>query len=261
MHEALCPRDIVEALGRSPQAQALIALYQRLLSGAAVTPDPLDALQQELWLAGLCTESEDLAGTPRLRPRCRLLAALFSDGWAREQQVRLLLQDAVARNEAGGEAGGQAALLRGSQLKIAQAWARRHPEALRPAELRVLLASLEAARTEAEGKHQASAAALQRELRGRADTPPGRVVHPAPPTPIAGGRASLRPAWAAIAILGVLCSALLVRAHRHAARSEQALRVMQERAERAERMLQTLPAARPLTPGAPPPSLARPRGP
>jgi hypothetical protein len=225
-----CLRELAQSLLCSPQAAALLALYRRLLSGMLVTPDPLDPLQRELRLCGLCSEYDDPVGTPRLRPRCRLIASALDDSWAREQEVLLLLQEATAAQAAGGQAAA-AGLLRGGQLKTAQAWARKHPQALQPPQLRVLLASLETARSEAEAKHQASAAALQRELRAKAEA--RRTV---PLDASAAGSLSARPVGllartgpVLLAITGLaLCLALLalVSAQRRASRAEQALQTL-----------------------------------
>ncbi|MFO0576647.1 MAG: hypothetical protein U1A78_21790 [Polyangia bacterium] len=144
----------------SPNAAALLALYKRLLAGAAVLPDFGDALQRELWLCGLCAEGADTVGTPRLRPRCRLFAQRLAEDWVRSREVRHWLAAAAA---------GQP--LRGAQLKTALVFARREAAALPPEEVQALLAALEAALREAENKHQSSAAALQRELRDKPPAP------------------------------------------------------------------------------------------
>lgn len=158
-----------KAVTTSPAAAALLGLYKRLLAGAVVVPDLGDPLQRELWLCGLCAEAADWVGAPRLRPRCRVFALRLDDEWVRGQEVRHWLAAAAS---------GQA--LRGVQLKTAAVWARRAPESLAPDEIAVLLASLEAALRDAENRHQASAAALQRELRARSrDEGPGQESAPA----------------------------------------------------------------------------------
>ncbi len=241
-----CLREMAQAYARSPQAAALLALYRRLLSGQPVTPDPLDELQRELRLCGLSTQVVDAAGTPRLRPRCRLLAARLGEDWAREQEVRLILREALAREERADPRSVGAGLLRGSSLKTAQAWARKNPEALAPCEIRVLLASLEAARSEVEAKHQSSAAALQRELRDKALTRlPG---DPAQPLAAAARDRPLPPRlWAvplvALALLLGLSLVALGSAHRRLARLEHAAREATARAARAEQSLHPPPLA------------------
>lgn len=176
-----------KAVTTSPAAAALLGLYKRLLAGAMVVPDVGDPLQRELWLCGLCAEVSDAVGAPRLRPRCRLFTLRLDDEWVRGQEVRHWLAAAAA---------GQA--LRGVQLKTASVWARRAPAALTPEEIAVLLASLEAALRDAETRHQASAAALQRELRAKTrdevpgeETPPARLLqNPARPGLGSGPRSS-----------------------------------------------------------------------
>ncbi|HRI55187.1 MAG TPA: hypothetical protein PLW65_33865, partial [Pseudomonadota bacterium] len=237
-----CLREMAQALTRSPQAAALLALYRRLLSGQPVTPDPLDELQRELRLCGLSTQADDAAGTPRLRPRCRLAATRLGEAWAREQEVRIILREAIEREADPRSAG--AALLRGSSLKMAQAWARKNPAALEPREIRVLLASLEAARSEVEAKHQSSAAALQRELR---DKPLTRLAagsaHPATaagPGHSGPARRLVVPLAAAVAVLLGLSLAALGSAHRRLVRLEYSAREAATRAEHAEQALRAL---------------------
>lgn len=238
-----CLREMAQALIRSPQAAALLALYRRLLSGQPVTPDPLDELQRELRLCGLSTQADDAAGTPRLRPRCRLAATRLGEAWAREQEVRLILREAIEREAAADPRSAGAGLLRGSPLKTAQAWARKNPAALDPREVRVLLASLEAARSEVEAKHQSSAAALQRELR---DKPLTRLAASSAHPSVAGGPGDARPsrrlgvALAAVAVLLGLSLAALGSAHRRLARLEHSAREAATRAERAEQALHAL---------------------
>lgn len=269
-----CVREMVQALTSSPRAQALLALYRRLLSGTPVTPDPLDELQRELRLCGLSTEAEDPAGALRLRLRCRLLTGLLGEDWAREQEVRLVLQEAIEREPAARTPTSGGALLRGSALKTAQAWARKHPAALRPAEIRVLLASLEAARSEVEAKHQSSAAALQRELRAKTEgglglgLGAGPSIGPGIRIPgIASGApqglpGSARPRRMAVvtvaAICLVLCASLaaLASAYRRMARLEHASREAAARAQRAEQALQLLHANRASLPGSTGPEAA-----
>lgn len=266
VQEEPCLREMVQTLRRSPQAQALLSLYRRLLSGAPVTPDPLDELQRELRLCGLCREAEDAAGALRLRPRCRLIASLLGEDWAREQEVRILLQEAIDKETARETAREPAArtpssggpLLRGGALKTAQAWARKHPDALRPAEVRVLLASLEAARSEVESKHQSSAAALQRELRekteGRLRTGLGRPASAVPPP-----RPAPQRSWVTIAAMALVLGASLVAlasAYRRVARLEQASAQAAARAQHAEQALQQLRADR-ATQGPPPRAVAQ----
>lgn len=237
-------REMAQALASSPNAQALLALYRRLLSGMPVTPDPLDELQRELRLCGLCTEAEDPAGAPRLRPRCRLVASLLTEDWAREQEVRLVLQEAIDREQAAPTPSSGGAVLRGGPLKTAQAWARKNPAALRPAEVRVLLASLEAARSEVEAKHQSSAAALQRELRERTE---GRMALGIgrPPSLAAPAPATTTPPWsrltlAAIGLLLCLSLVALASAYRRVSRLERDSQQAAARAQRAEQALNAL---------------------
>ena len=247
-----CLREMAQAFARSPQAAALLALYRRLLSGLPVTPDPLDELQRELRLCGLSTQSDDTAGTPRLRPRCRLTATRLGEAWAREQEVRLILREAIEREAQADSHVAGGALLRGSPLKTAQAWARKNPAALGPPEIRVLLSSLEAARSEVEAKHQSSAAALQRELRDKVLRRP--AAGPAYPMAAGGpGASGLArrlgvPLAVAVALLLGLSLAALGSAHRRLARLEHSAREAATRAERAEQALRTLqlaPAPRP----------------
>ena len=253
-----CLREMAQALVRSPQAAALLALYRRLLSGQPVTPDPLDELQRELRLCGLSTQSDDAAGTPRLRPRCRLTATRLGVAWAREQEVRLILREAIEREAQADPRSTGGALLRGSPLKTAQAWARKNPAALGPGEIRVLLASLEAARSEVEAKHQSSAAALQRELR---DKPLTRLAAGSAPPSTASGpspaglsRRVTVPLAAGVAMVLALSLAALGSAHRRLARLEQSARQATTRAERAEQALRALQLdqAQRLTARAPP---------
>ena len=237
-------REMAQALASSPNAQALLSLYRRLLSGTPVTPDPLDELQRELRLCGLCTEAEAPAGTPRLRPRCRLVASLLGEDWAREQEVRLVLQEAIDREQTATTPSSGGALLRGGPLKTAQAWARKNPAALRPAEIRVLLASLEAARSEVEAKHQSSAAALQRELRerteGRMALGISRPPSLAAPPSVAPTRPWSRLTLAAIGLLLGLSLVALASAYRRVSRLEQDSQQAAARAQRAEQALHAL---------------------
>lgn len=147
------------------RASALLALWRRIWRGEAVSADPTDASQRTLWLCGLstCPESAFSDESRRLRPAGRIVARIFDDEWARSQEARQLLRAAVG----GGE--GEAAKLRGTALKTAQTWAVRHIEALSAAETRALILGLEAARQDAEARHQSSASALQRETRERAE--------------------------------------------------------------------------------------------
>ena len=100
-------------------------------------------------------------GDSHVHPSGRIVGRVFDDEWARTQEARQLLRAAVAD--------GEAAKLRGAALKTAQTWAARHAEALSATEVRALLVCLEAARQEAEARHQSSAAALQRETRERSE--------------------------------------------------------------------------------------------
>ena len=242
-----CLREMAQRLTRSPQAPALLALYRRLLSGVPVTPDPLDAVQQELRLSGLAAAADDPAGTPRLRPRGRLVTTLLGESWAREHEVRLILQEAIAGESATDERAPAGKLLRGVPLKNAQAWARKHPEALRPPEVRVLLASLEAARSEAETKHQASAAALQRERRDKTELRPLGGLASAPVLSSQGLPIVARswiPAVVAVGLSVCLVAAALTSAHRRTVRLEHASQEANARALRAEQELLTLRSQR-----------------
>jgi energy-coupling factor transporter ATP-binding protein EcfA2 len=142
---------------------ALLGLWRRLWKGETIVAEPGDAVQRALFLCGLCTcpETAVLEEGARLRPMGRIALQVFDDDWTRAQEARLLLGTAVAE--------GEAAKLRGAALKTAQTWAVRHLEAISPTETRALLVCLEAARQEAEARHQSSASALQRETRERAE--------------------------------------------------------------------------------------------
>ncbi len=142
------------------RATALLALWRRIWRGEAVHADFGDVAQRTLWLCGLIT-SPSGTDESRLRPLGRLHSRIFDDEWARRQEARQLLDIAVQE--------GEAAKLRGAALKTAQTWALRHPEAMTTVQVRALLLCLEAARQEAEARHQSSAAALQRETRERSE--------------------------------------------------------------------------------------------
>ena len=145
------------------RSASLLGLWRRVWRGEAVHVDPGDALQRALYLCGLVPlpEAPHGDGDSRVRPGGRIVGRVFDDEWARTQEARQLLRAAVAE--------GEASKLRGAALKTAQTWAARHAEALSATEVRALLICLEAARQEAEARHQSSAAALQRETRERSD--------------------------------------------------------------------------------------------
>jgi hypothetical protein len=145
------------------RSASLLGLWRRVWRGETVYIDGEDSLQRSLFLCGLTPLPEPPLGDGdnRVRPAGRIVARVFDDEWARRQEARQLLRAAVAE--------GEAAKLRGAALKTAQTWGVRHAEALTAAETRALLICLEAARQEAEARHQSSAAALQRETRERSD--------------------------------------------------------------------------------------------
>jgi hypothetical protein len=155
--------EMERRLTHDRRAPALLALWRRIWRGDSVVADPSDRLQVALWLAGFTTSPELFARADghRLAVAGRLVARVFNDDWARTQEARQLLNGAVSD--------GEAAKLRGAALKTAQTWAVRHPERLSVPELRALLLALEAARVEAELRHQASATSLQRDGRERAE--------------------------------------------------------------------------------------------
>lgn len=175
-----CVRAAALRLAAHPQRGELLQTYHRVLGGELVPLDDAEPLHAELLLTGLCAIREDAEhpgqkdAAPRLVSRCPALRLSFSEDWVRAQEVRALLDGAAA---------GLAAVptdtrlgqspppppMRGAQLKTAQAWARKNPDSLRPADVQVLLTSLELARQEAEGRHQASAMALQRESREKTE--------------------------------------------------------------------------------------------
>lgn len=146
------------------RSASLLSLWRRVWRGEAVHVDAGDAMQRALFLCGLCSCPTEDGGDEegnRVRTGGRIVGRLFDDEWARTQEARQLLRAAVAE--------GEAAQLRGAALKSAQTWAVRNAESLSAAQMRALLICLEAARQEAEGRHQSSAAALQRETRERSD--------------------------------------------------------------------------------------------
>lgn len=178
-----CVRAAALRLAAHPQRGELLQIYHRVLGGELVPLDDAEPLHAELLLAGLCAIREDTPqpnqpspkdAAPRLVSRCPALRLSFSEDWVRAQEVRALLDGAAAGLSAVpmDTRLGQSPPpppMRGAQLKTAQAWARRNPESLRPADVQVLLTSLELARQEAEGRHQASAVALQRESREKTE--------------------------------------------------------------------------------------------
>lgn len=146
------------------RSASLLSLWRRVWRGEAVHADAGDAMQRALFLCGLCTcptstDGDDEDG--RIRTGGRIVGRLFDDEWARTQEARQLLRAAVVE--------GEESKLRGAALKTAQTWAVRNTETLPSAQIRALLICLEAARQEAEGRHQSSAAALQRETRERSE--------------------------------------------------------------------------------------------
>lgn len=146
------------------RSASLLSLWRRVWRGEAVHADADDAMQRALFLCGLCacpTSDASDDESSRVRTGGRIVGRLFDDEWARTQEARQLLRGAVAE--------GEAAKLRGAALKSAQTWAVRNAEALSAAQTRALLICLEAARQEAEGRHQSSASALQRETRERSE--------------------------------------------------------------------------------------------
>lgn len=176
IEEEPCLLETAQRARQSDLAGLLFPQYRRLLSGGAAALEAQPGLQLELLLCGLATDISDGTGPQRLRPRNQVLTQALDEEWAREQEVRQLLAAALAGSE------DKRGTLRGAALKTAQAWARRHPEALRPDEVQVLLTSLEAARAESEAKHQSSAVALQKQLRERGEPTPVRLSSSQPPT-------------------------------------------------------------------------------
>lgn len=163
--------DMERRLSTSPRAVALLALWRRIWRGETVHAEIGDVVSRSLWLCGFSTDPQHSDGG-RLGTSSRIVSRVFDDEWARTQEARLLLRAAVTAHTTSPEAvtGREPPpALKGAALKTAQTWAVRHTELLSAAETRALLTCLEAARQEAEGRHQSSATALQRETRERSE--------------------------------------------------------------------------------------------
>lgn len=211
-----CLAACAERLDQSTDPRGLLTLYRRLQRGEPVPADVHDPVQHELWLAGLCRFPADGESAPELSLRGRIFALAFDDGWSRATEVHQLL--AAASLGPGGASGSDGSLggrLRGAALKSVQSFAVRHPEALDAGELRTLLGELEAARQEAEARHQNSAAALLRESKERADLRTAVQSERAAKQAATARAARLRTtSIAALALLGFLTLVAAVSAFR-----------------------------------------------
>lgn len=162
--------DMERRLTTNPRAVPILALWRRVWRGEPVHPEAGDVVPRLLWLCGFSTDPQHGSESGRLAAASRIVSRVFDDEWARTQEARQLLRAAVVATSALPELGREAQpALKGAALKTAQTWAVRHTELLSAAETRALLTCLEAARQEAEGRHQSSAAALQRDSRERSE--------------------------------------------------------------------------------------------
>lgn len=258
IEEEPCLQETAQRARQSDLAGLLFPQYRRLLSGGTAAIEAQPGLQLELLLCGLATDISDGTGPQRLRPRNQVLTQALDEEWAREQEVRQLLAAALTGSE------DKRGTLRGAALKTAQAWARRHPEALRPDEVQVLLTSLEAARAESEAKHQSSAVALQKQLRERGEPTPVRLSSSQPQrerglplalrsSPLSGRIMAIAAMLGALLLAGLLTVAIAARhqatqlraqvatAEARALLAGQAAAQLQARVQRAEVAAATRP--------------------
>lgn len=144
---------------------------QRASDWATDLQDELGADLEEAWAAERAERGED---RPVQGPVSRLVTQLLNDDWMRAVEARQILRGMVQATSpsvppSGSAAGGQVATvpLRGGALRSVYGWAVRNTQRLSALEVRALLIHLDAARQEAEARHQQGTAATQREARDR----------------------------------------------------------------------------------------------
>ena len=121
-----------------PSSGQLLRLYRRVLEGQSIPADRNDALQNELWLSGICRRAEGC-----LVVRNRIFAIVFDWSWAHGKESARLLDEALQRWLDAGKR--PDLLLGGPSLEAARAWAEGRTD-VSSEEQEFLLASLEAAR-------------------------------------------------------------------------------------------------------------------
>ena len=116
----------------------LLRMYRRVLEGQSIAADRNDALQNELWLSGICCRHQGC-----LIVRNRIFAIVFDWSWAHGKESARLLDEALQRWLDAGKR--PDLLLSGPSLSTARAWAEGRND-VSSEEQEFLLASLEAAR-------------------------------------------------------------------------------------------------------------------
>lgn len=116
----------------------LLRMYRRVLEGQSIPADRNDPLQSELWLSGICRWHQGC-----LVVRNRIFSVVFDWSWAHGKESARLLDEALQRWLDASKHAGQ--LLTGASLEAARSWAEGRND-VSAEEQEFLLVSLEAAR-------------------------------------------------------------------------------------------------------------------
>ncbi len=153
------------------RVRQLLHLYRRVLDGEKVQAEPNSQFQTELRLTGLAAEHLAEDGDIYLRTRNLIFAEVYDHKWLKTKEKEQRLAELVERWTSSGKLDDY--LLRGAALEDALAWSRGRND-LTVSDHEFLLAGVDYARREAEGRHRVEEAARKEEAAGRKATEESR---------------------------------------------------------------------------------------
>ena len=148
------------------RVRQMLHLYRRLLDGEKVPAEPNNQVQTELRLTGLAAEFLD-RGEIYLRTRNLIFAEVYDHKWLKTKEKEQRLAEVVERWASSGKLDDY--LLRGAALEDALAWSQGRAD-LTVSDHEFLLAGVNYARREAEGRHRIEETARKEEAAGRKAT-------------------------------------------------------------------------------------------
>lgn len=145
------------------RVRQMLHLYRKLLDGEKVPAEPNSQVQTELRLTGLAAESMT-HGEIHLRTRNLIFAEVYDHKWLKTKEKEQRLAELVERWASSGKLDDY--LLRGAALEDALAWSQGRGD-LTVSDHEFLLAGVNYARREAEGRHRIEETARKEEAAGR----------------------------------------------------------------------------------------------